>query len=182
MHPSSYYTQPDPQFITHADPSTWQQQQYYNGHSPQDSSRATLSPPNPFNTQNYSSDYLTPSPRSSHPDSWSASSHQWVSPRESPIMDNANWNGNPAEITWNSGVANVAPLLPGPKRNLDPRQASLAPTTSSSDQRSTSGASDNDTWANSTARGTKRARMDDGQKAKAGACKHCKRLKVCESL
>ncbi|GAB1527393.1 hypothetical protein RhiTH_010568 [Rhizoctonia solani] len=184
MHPSgtsAYYTQSDPQYITHADPSTWQQQQYYNNPSPQDSARATLSPPNAFNTQGYSSDYLTPSPRSSHPDSWSASSNQWVSPRESPIMASAAvppaWNANAAEVTWNSGIGSFPPLLPGPKRTLDPRQASLAPTTSSSDQRSTSGASDNDTWAITTARG-KRLRTDESQKVKTGACKNCKRLKM----
>ncbi|QRW23088.1 Fungal specific transcription factor domain [Rhizoctonia solani] len=184
MHPSgtsAYYTQSDPQYITHADPSTWQQQQYYNNPSPQDSARATLSPPNAFNTQGYSSDYLTPSPRSSHPDSWSASSNQWVSPRESPIMASAAappaWNANAAEVTWNSGIGSFPPLLPGPKKTLDPRQASLAPTTSSSDQRSTSGASDNDTWAITTARG-KRLRTDESQKLKTGACKNCKRLKM----
>ncbi|KAJ1304155.1 hypothetical protein OPQ81_008555 [Rhizoctonia solani] len=180
MHPAgAYYTQADPQFLTRADPSTWQQPQYYNNPSPQDSSRATLSPPNTFNTHNYSSsDYLTPSPRSSHPDSWSASSNQWVSPHESPVMDSVNvppsngWNGNTAEFAWNSGL----PAVPSAqKRAVEPRPMSLAP--SSSDQRSTSGASDNDTWAISTAVG-KRLRTGEKEKAKSGACKHCKRLKM----
>ncbi|CAE6498442.1 unnamed protein product [Rhizoctonia solani] len=182
MHPngtSAYYTQPDPQFLAHADPSTWQPQ-YYNNPSPQDSSRATLSPPNAFNTQGYSSDYLTPSPRSSHPDSWSASSNQWVSPRHSPTMGSTSvppngWNGNTPDLTWNSGVP-TSPVAPSPlKRSLEPRPTSLAP--SSSDQRSASGASDNDTWAIATATG-KRLRTGEKEKGKSGACKHCKRLKM----
>ncbi|KAF8748733.1 hypothetical protein RHS01_10579 [Rhizoctonia solani] len=126
--------------------------------SPGLGSRNPLSP-NAFNTQGYSSDYLTPSPRSSHPDSWSASSNQWVSPRESPIMASAAappaWNANAAEVTWNSGIGTFLLCY----------------------LRSTSGASDNDTWAITTARG-KRLRTDESQKVKTGACKNCKRLKM----
>ncbi|CUA76993.1 Conidial development protein fluffy [Neurospora crassa OR74A] [Rhizoctonia solani] len=181
MHPtgtSAYYTQTDQPYRTHADPSTWQ---HYNNPSPQDSSRATLSPPNSFNTHGYSPDYLTPSPRSSHPDLWSVSSNPWVSPHESPIMGSTNaapttsWNGNNTEFNWPPGASTVPPLPHPPKRPLDSRPTSLAP--SSSDQRSTSGASDNDTWAVSTAVG-KRMRTGEKEKAKSGACKHCKRLKM----
>ncbi|KAH7325153.1 hypothetical protein B0J17DRAFT_682370 [Rhizoctonia solani] len=179
MNPTgTYFAQSDAQFLTHVDPSTWQPSQYFNNPSPQDSSRATLSPPNPFNTQGYSSDYLTPSPRSSHPDSWSASSNQWVSPRQSPIMGSVNapptnaWNGSTA---W-SAPAYTDPPAPAPeKRALEMRPTSLAP--SSSDHRSTSGASDNGSWA-ATATGRKRQRMGEEEKTKGGACKHCKRLKM----
>ncbi|EUC56134.1 fungal specific transcription factor domain protein [Rhizoctonia solani AG-3 Rhs1AP] len=169
MHPngtSAYYAQTDQQYL--ADPSTWQQAEYYP--SPQESS---LSPPSAFNTQGYSSDYLTPSPRSSHPDSWSVSSNPWISPHESPIMGNApstTWNGTMAESSSPSGM----PLM-RQKRGLESRPTSLAP--SSSDQRSTSGTSDNDTWAISTAVG-KRQKTGANEKGKSGACKHCKRLKM----
>ncbi|KAL5638649.1 hypothetical protein ACGC1H_003117 [Rhizoctonia solani] len=169
---STYYAPTDQQYLAHADPSTWQQAQYYNNPSPQDSS---LSPPSAFNTHGYSSDYLTPSPRSSHPDSWSVSSNPWVSPHESPIMGSApssTWNGTTTELNSPSGM----PLMrQSQKRTLESRPTSLAP--SSSDQRSTSGASDNDTWAISTAVG-KRQKTGANEKVKSGACKYCKRLKM----
>ncbi|CAE6465310.1 unnamed protein product [Rhizoctonia solani] len=183
MHPTgAYYSQPDPQFLAHADPSTWQPSQYFSNPSPQDSSRATLSPPNPFNTQGYSPDYLAPSPGSSHPDSWSASSNQWVSPRQSPTMGSVNapptntWNGNTTDFTWSSPAYADPPAPPPENRALEVRPTSLAP--SSSDHRSTSGASDNGSWAAATATGRKRQRMGEKEKTKGGACKHCKRLKM----
>jgi hypothetical protein len=169
FNPQAHYQQPQPQ-------SQWQQPQSQQApstprysHSPQEPPRDSLSPA----TYNSSDSYLTPSPRSSNPDSsavWAAtSSTRWITPRESPLIGSEALNPTSVwlpstDFTFNSnGNGNL---------HAQPNGSGMS---------AKSATSENDAWATSTAIG-KRRRTDEKEKLKAGACKHCKRLKVCRLL
>lgn len=92
----------------------------------------------------------------------------WSAPRESPTGGDEvpAWVGH-KEFTWTANGNGNGNSLPSPSTNGGHTPA---------DQRSVSGGSE--AWAVSTAVG-KRQRTNEKEKAKSGACKHCKRLKVC---
>ncbi|KAG8742281.1 hypothetical protein FRC10_001705 [Ceratobasidium sp. 414] len=123
-------------------------------HSPQEPPRASLSPP----TYTSSSDsFLSPSPVSNPDLNTSWTNTRWESPSltgsdVAQMSPSPVW-GASSDFTFNGNGINGQ--TPSPN----------------------SATSDNEHWAIGTARG-KKQRTEEKEKAKSGACRHCKRLKM----
>ncbi|QRV81483.1 Fungal specific transcription factor domain [Ceratobasidium sp. AG-Ba] len=168
------YPQQQQQQQAYAEPTLnsyqqWQQQHaQYQPQPPRysQSPRQSLSPP--YTGPSSSEPHMTPSPLSStmdHP--WSGGvSTRWITPSPlispesvDPVVGTTTAWPPSGEFTFKNTIAgngNISPSGTG---------------TSTGDDK------DNERWAIGTARG-KKQRTDEKEKARSGACRHCKRLKM----